>query len=369
LRRTAFLLSRLEVEQYLVELPPMSADRVASALGYRLSSLYPGERSGLRFDYLRNGGRAGSFLLFAADEAALAAIRAKAGGGPLVSPTLAAAELAPKGPWACLIWAAAWASLDFFIDGALVDSRRIARGTGVPDDLSSLLAMSGRGVAEAAGARMEALVADEALGERETLERSLSALGLPGIRAVPLSDAMPRVRRSKSEVFPLGRRRRRARRLAVLAAACLDLALAGLLAIRALGAAEAELALAKADCLALQRRNGEALRLVEEAEAKEKRCESLAAEELPDMYAVVASLAAGVGAGAGKGLRMRGLVVTEGAFRLEAEGPDALAALASLEASGDFESAALHESRPLPGGGESFSMSGRYRREARGMLP
>jgi len=38
----ALLVSRLDLEQYLLELPPMPEERVRAALAFRLGALYPG---------------------------------------------------------------------------------------------------------------------------------------------------------------------------------------------------------------------------------------------------------------------------------------------------------------------------------------
>ena len=106
----------------------------------------------------------------------------------------------------------------------------------------------------------------------------------------------------------------------------------------------------------MQRRNGETLRLVDEIAASEGKYEKLLAEEAPDMYAVVSSVAADTGPGS----RILGLIVQEGEFRMEAEGPDALAALSKLELSGDFDSVKLHQSLPIAAGRERFTISGKW---------
>jgi hypothetical protein len=348
----AVLLSRLEVEQYIVELPPMSEERAEAALRYRLDSLYPGDRETARIDYVRNGAKGRGYLLFAVEESALEACRAEAKGRALLSSSLVALELSPRGASSILFWTASWASLDLFESGALIESRRIPRGAAPEDDLRRLLPMQA-----GEGRRTTLVLASDTEGDRALVEKALDELGVKDRRTLALADALSRVRLSRASVFPLRPRSRRARAFALAVGLCLDLLLAVLLAARYASGREAELARLREEYLRLQRKNGEALRLVDEIAAKERRYEILSADEVPDMYAAVASLASG----AGRGCRILSLVFKEGDFRMEAEGVDALTSLAALEASGDFEAVKLHESSPGAGGLARFAISGRFR--------
>ena len=353
MKRKRILLSRLDVEQYLVELPPLPEEKVGAALKYRLPALYPGSIESARIDFVRNGGKGNRYILFVVDEARLAAYRRKAMGGELLSPTLVAKELSPRGPWTSVSWAGTWASLDRFEGGALIASRRVRRSGGVAEDLSRLLSES---EGEKYGKSASVFVSEEASGDAGALEGAVADLGIREFRILPLSGLLPRLRIARVLLFPLRPRARKARGYALVALACLDLALSCILAHRSLGELDAELSAVKDGYLRMQRRNGETLRLVDEIAASEGKYEKLLAEEAPDMYAVVSSVAADTGPGS----RILGLIVQEGEFRMEAEGPDALAALSKLELSGDFDSVKLHQSLPIAAGRERFTISGKW---------
>jgi hypothetical protein len=353
MKRKRILLSRLDVEQYLVELPPLSEEKVGTALKYRLPALYPGSIESAHIDFVRNGGKGNRYILFVVGEALLAAYRREAKGGELLSPTLVAKELSPRGPWTSVFWASAWASLDRFEGGALIASRRVRRSGEVAEDLSRLLS---EGELEKCGKRASVFVSEDASGDEGALEGAGADLGMREFRILPLSSALPRLRMPRALLFPLRPRVRKARGYALVAIACLDLALACILAHRSLGGLDAELSALREDYLRLQRRNGETLRLLDEISASEGAYEKLLAEETPDMYAVISSVAAGMG----PGCRILSLVVREGEFRVEAEGPDALAALSKLELSGDFAIVKLHQSLPIAAGRERFTISGKW---------
>jgi hypothetical protein len=352
--RSALLLSPLDVEQYLLELPPMSERQIAATLRFRLSALYPGDCKTARIDYVRNGGSRGSYAVFVMAEESLAAYRRAGGGKALVSQALMARELAPRGPWTCVSWTAQWAAIDRFKDRDLKESCRIARSGGARSDLSRLV----MGLVEERIEKATVLVAVEALDEIKELGEACAELGLGAgePRILPLAEAMGRIRVSRAVLFPPRPRARKARGYLLAALASADILLAGGLASRYVGALEAERGTLQARYLAMQRQNGASLRLIEELRAKEKKYKELAATEAPDMYALVAAIATNIG----EGSRIIGLVVKEGNFQLEAEGHDALSALGALQGSGDFREVKLHQSVPGPSGIERYSLSGRY---------
>jgi hypothetical protein len=106
------------------------------------------------------------------------------------------------------------------------------------------------------------------------------------------------------------------------------------------------------------------------AAAEEKRTELRA---LMDEHA----LAAGKGRGTGYGTiaeiagclggsgRIKSLSVRSGAFSVEAEGPDALAAFARFGESEALEGVKLQNVLPAEAGGDSFTVSGRFRDDRR----
>jgi hypothetical protein len=352
MKRRRLLLSRLEVEQYLVELPPLPEERIGAALKYRLPALYPGSCESAHIDFVRNGVKGDRYVLFVVDEALLEAYRREAKGGELLSPTLIAKELSPRGPWTSVFWASAWASLDRFEDGALIASRRVRRSGGVAEDLSRLLP---EGEREKCGKCASIFVSEEASGDMGALEGAGADLGIRECRILPLSRVLPDIRIPRALLFPLRPRVRKARYYALVALACLDLALACAFAYRSLRGLDAELSAVRDDYLRMQRRNGETLSLLDEIAANEGKYEKLLAAETPDMYEVVSSVAADTGSGC----RILSLLVQEGEFSVEAEGPDALAALSKLELSGDFTSVKLHQSLPIAAGRERFTISGK----------
>jgi len=362
-RRPAVLLSRLDAEQWVVELPPMRRDRAASAIRFRVASLHPRASESLKIDFVPNGRKPGSYLVFAAEASVIAAAGAKADGLPILSPTLLAAELSPAGPWSCLFWDARWASLDHFLDGVLVETRRIMRGGDAPRDLRKLVGTAGiegpvDGVAvdgEVAG-RGTGSAGGEPDASLAELGAAFAEVGVKPGRLCRLEDLLPRVRAGRAAVFPRSPRSRSLRRRALAALVGFDLLLALALAARIQGSLDRELEETRKLYLGLQREHGGALRLADEAAAAERRYAELAAARTPDMYYLVEAVAANVGPGAG----IRSLVVSEGEFRAEAEGPSALSCLSALESSGAFASVRLGQAQPSPGGAERFSLSGRF---------
>ena len=348
----ALLVSRLDLEQYLLELPPMPEERVRAALAFRLGALYPGAADTASIDFARNRGGGNSFLLFVMDDEALAAYRGAAGDLPLVSQSLLAADMAPRGEWSCVFWTAAWASLDRFEDGRLTESIVIVRAGEPMRDWSNLM----RKRTAAGHGDATVLVSDDASADSAFLEALGSEGGCASLSVLPLAAVLPRVRLSASTVFPIRPRSRRRRRFALAALSCLDALLALALAYRYSGALEEEEAALKARYLSMQMRNGAALRLSEETDAKEKKYDSLIAGDPPDMYAVIA----GIATRSGEGTRILSLVLEGGAFEMEAEGRDALAALARLEETEGLKGIKLRQSVPMRGGIERFSISGSY---------
>lgn len=348
----ALLLSRLDVEQYRLELPPMPAGRVAAALRFRLGALYPGNGESARIDSVRNGIAGNGFLLFVMSDEALSSYRSAAGGLPLVSQCLIAADLAPRGPWSCVFWTREWASLDSFEEKKLTESQYIRRADDPPGDWLRLMQKS----AATNRGELAVLVADDASSDISALSVLGPESGASSFRVMPLAGVLHRIRRSRAVAFPIRPRIRRARRFALAALAGIDALLAAALLCRYAAALGAEEAVLRDRCLQMQRRNGTALRLVEEAAAKEEKYRSLVAGETPDTYAVIAGIAVRLG----EGTRILSLVVKDGVFRMEAEGRDALATLALLEGSGDLQGLELHQSVPEKGGMERFSISGSY---------
>lgn len=72
------------------------------------------------------------------------------------------------------------------------------------------------------------------------------------------------------------------------------------------------------------------------------------------IYGIVAALRESLGEA-----RIRSLLIQENTFTLEAEGPDALMVLRALGESADFEEPSLRQALPSPNGGELFTLSGR----------
>jgi hypothetical protein len=346
----ALLVSRLELEQYLLELPPLPEKRLKPALEYRLGALYPGALDSARIDYLRNKSRGNAFILFVMSEDALAAHRRSAGSLPLVSPTLIAAGMAPRGEWNCVFWTRGWASLDRFDDRKLAESLVVGRSGEIRDDWSRL--MRKRGAADPGAATV--LVTEDAAEDSPSLEALLSEEGFTSLKLLPLARILARIRLSDALLFPQRPRIRKRRRFAIAALAILDALSALALAIGYARSLEEEGASLKESYLRMQGQNGAALLLTEEAEAKEEKYRALIALKPPDGYELISSIATG----AGEGTRILSLALKDGGFEMEAEGRDALATLALLEASPRLGGIKLRRSLRAESGLERFSISG-----------
>jgi hypothetical protein len=194
------------------------------------------------------------------------------------------------------------------------------------------------------------------LTDLASLEAHCAEEGSASSRVLPLAKVLTRVRLRSALLFPVRPRIRKRRRVAVAALACVDALSALALAFGYLHGLEGEKNALAGAYLRMQRQNGAALRLSEEAEAKEKKFLELAADTPPDTYALIAGIATRLG----EGTRILSLVLKDGSFEMEAEGGDALATLALLEGTSKLGGLVLRRSLAEKNGLERFFISGKF---------
>lgn len=334
------LLPRPDIGIYPLELPPLTESKLAAAIRYRLLPLYPGDLERADIDFVRQNTEKNSYLVF---------VRPAQGVSPLLSSTLAA--LRSRGgreSWACIVWTKDWASADCFGAGGFVSGRSLMRGPDLKADLASL---SEGGLP----ADLELWIS-ESSGKESSAE--LPGLLPSGTKCFSLEERLSSLLPEGITVFG-----RKGSRLSGRAKLGLVLwgggfLLLGLSALLALSSLERERDREWERLAALQTENGRTLRLVEESEAKERQYAEYLKARGPDLYALLSS----IGAGLPSGSRIVSFNCADGSFRLEVRGPDPLASLGRLEASGHFSSLRLVQSKPLGDGVESYILSGGWSR-------
>lgn len=354
----ALVLSRLEYQVLVIETPPLREDRLDAALPYRLRALYPGSPESSAIDHRLNGPEVRERLVFACDAGVVTANRGLAPRLPLLASSLLLRQAARRGSWTGLFWTASWAELLRFSGRKMLSSVALEREGEAALDLERLFSL-----APPEGC-LVAAVTQDAEAERPSLERAAKTL-YPGERVIgDLASILPSPRLAEAEIFPRnGKGRGKGLRILLGLLLAVDLSLVATLPLRWAGLAEGELAALKTSYEATKALRGEEATRLAELHDLETKLGELRAERPPDAYELIADIVACLGSSD----RIRSLVIQDRDFRLEAEGPDALAVLGRLDASKRFESAALLQSVPLnPGGSpgrERYSISGRQSRD------
>lgn len=344
------LVSRLDCEQYIVDLPPMSERQVEEALRYRVPALYPGKPGEAAIDHEANGSSSGSFLLFVMPARILESYRAA--GLPLVSSVLLERKLAGRADRAFMLWTSDWVSYDRFSKGVLLESACVRRSGDVEADLGALLARLGA----PSSVPVEVLAVDQAMAGLSDVTRLLEARGCADSVQISLSAAIAAVPSGSARIFPDAPRRQGRAGLALKLLVAANVLALVLCLVRYGDARSGSLAAAKREYDEALAKKGAALRLEEETAAMRKRYEALVSDRAPAMYDIISELAFALG----DDTKIVDLLVKDGDFQLEARGRDALAALARLERAPHLVEVRLRQAVPDGGGGERFSLSGRY---------
>ncbi len=344
----ALLMSRLDFEVRVLDIPPVPERDIEGLIGLRLRSVYPGNPRDTAFDYrIVSRGAGGRAVVFVCRRSTVEAYRGAAGRRPLLLPYLLVSHLAPKkGGFRVWVWAGRWAEHLVFDDGALVSStvRRLARGK------SFELARE-----------EERLKPEERTGRLLVVARQdqLPSLSNPGGADVVALESVGLPRRFADGIFA-GRRARAlpgpAVRLTLLAAAVIVLGLAAF--FRLVRAEEAYDGRLRAFAGSLQKSNQAVLAVRKEAEDLAARAARLSAGQPRDAYQLLSDLSAVLG----DNVRLRTLTLSEDSFQLQAVGENPLKLMEAFASRPSFSGMRLSQVVPDPRTGmELFSISGVYR--------
>jgi len=343
----ALLMSRLDFEVRVLEIPPVSDREIETLIGLRLRSVYPGNPRDTAFDFrvVRQGG-VNRAVVFIARRATVDAYREAGGRRALLLPYLLLWRRAPRrGDFRAWVWNGTWAEHLVFHDGVLTSStvRRLARGRrfDLAHEESRLKP----------GERVGRLVVVARAAEAEGMER------LDGVTFTPFESLLGR-RRSIDGIFGPRKRKRDlppASRIAVLAAALLLLGL--LLFFKVVRSTESYDARLRAFAAGLQKSNQQVLAVEKEIDELQAQRARLDAEQPRDLYLLLSELSAVLGDNA----RIRTLSVRDDTFQIDASGVNPLKLMEGFASRPSFSGMKLSQVVPDPRTGrELFSFSGVY---------
>ena len=348
----ALLMSRLDFDVRVLEVPPVSDRDVESLLRLKLRSLYPASPQETAFDFrlVRRGARRQA-IVFVSRRRTVDAYRRAAGRKPLLLPyQLLVPRVPGKGDWRAWICHHDWAELLVYRDGALLSStaRRLAfeRQDGTDTATGFDLAAEEGRLPEAvrAGALLVAAPQDLDLAGR-----------VNGAAFVSLEKLCGTGKRTDG-LFPPHRRKRflsRRARIALLTAAVLILGL--LVFYKYVRQVEDYSSRLTARAASLEKGNQEALAAQRDLETLRAEKVRLDAKAPRDLYRLLSELSIVLGDAA----RIQGLTVRDDAFQLDAVGTNPLALMEGLKTRADFSDLRLSQVVPDPTTGkERFSISG-----------
>jgi hypothetical protein len=341
----ALLMSRLDVELRVLEVPPVPKKDLEGLIRLRLRSVYPGNPRETAFDYrLVRHGKTRRAVVFVSQKATVEAYRAAAERRPLVLPyQLISARVPRRGQFRAWFCHEKWAELLVYRDGMLVSSTVRRRTRGKRFDLET---EEGRLPAESRTAPFIVVA------PAEELERMAS---IEGAVYLPLESAHAGHGRPDSLFPPAGRKTflPAAVRTGLLSAAVLVLGL--LLLFKYVRQAEN-----RSGCLAdladsLEKGNRESLALQQELDALLAERERLDAEKPRDLYLLLSELSGVLGDAA----RIRSITVRDDGFQLDATGNNPLRLMEGFKARGAFSDMKLSQVVPDADSlRERFSISG-----------
>ncbi len=180
----AFLLSRMDFEVRILDIPHIPEKELDGLIRYRLRSLYPGNPRETAFDYrVERGGRRRQAVVFISRLATVEKSRSSAHGLPLVLPYSIVQKIG-KANRDCRIWFCLpdWAELSLFRAGLLVSSTVHSTDNGVPFDLHQAaeeIPQKARGFP---------LIVVAPAADLPRVEAAAKARGTGGVRALAFED-------------------------------------------------------------------------------------------------------------------------------------------------------------------------------------
>jgi len=345
-RSAGIMVSRLDYDVQVIELPSLAEKEVEGFLTYRIRSLYPGQPDQTAFDYriLARGGKRYA-VLFLFRRETLEEYRRLAAGKPLFSSFSVLLPLLgrdrPGRDLLCLFWHDLWLEALVLREGEPPRSFAGKRGAGAAAELSQILSIA---AADLSRADFLMVCPEE---EQEAL-RELLAPRLPESATLTVLSAPQALRRiargpeplfaGRPDPFPVPRS------LRLELGVALVLLLAFLALKRTVDRDASYLASLRREMQAAQGRSAQVLALQKEIEDLQARSAGLGRKRPADPYRVLSELQSVLG----PGTRINSFVIERGTFQLEAVGPDPLRLMEVFKARTEsFENVKLIQIVPL----------------------
>jgi hypothetical protein len=353
-RLDAALLSRLDFDVHILEIPPIAEQEIEGLIRFRLRSIYPGNPQETSFDYrVARSGRTRRAVVFICQRKVLEKYRIAAGQTPLTLPYTLIARLARNRGDLC-VWCCRgdWTELTVFsgglpvsssvqkrTDGEPFDPARAAQG--LPDELRVLPAVVVAETAELASLR-------ERFAKEPT--HGLSLLSFSQLAAgAGKADGLFAARRRTPAVFSPPAR------IAALAAAAVVLSV--LVFFKYVAAVENRYAAMKRRHASLEQEGRRVIAAEKETEDLRAELSRMAAREPEDLYALFSELSLVLGGDT----QILNITVRERTFQVDALGENPLKLMEGFRARPAFTDVRLAQVVPDSlSGKERFSFSGGF---------
>jgi hypothetical protein len=355
------MMSRLDLDAHIVELPAIRDEEVEGFLRYRMPSIYPGHRDQTAFDYriLRRGRRRWAVLLLVR-QTVLDAYREATAGRPLFAPlSLVEPSLEGSGRRDALVvfWHEAWVEVFRLPVKGPPRSVVVTLSGDTGEDLGRVRSATSDG--SATGAAWSLYCPGREIGRLGEWARACA--GTEGtVEVTAIEDALRRLGRRRSFLFARRRNRpglpSRGTRLQLYAGAALLLGV--LLLARSAGRDDRALRELSAEVELAEGRRTRAVAIERELAAARGELEALRARRPVDPYLVLSELETILSPGS----IVSAFTLENRTFRLEAVGPDPLGLMDAFHDNGLFESVKLVQIVPQKGSGnEQYTLTGAVR--------
>jgi hypothetical protein len=353
-RVDGILMSRLDVDIQVLDIPSVPEKEVEGLIRYRLRSIYPGDPNLTTFDYRRlTAGKQHRAVVFISKKSAVEKYRAAADKKPLLLPYSFYERLAKKRGdirvWFCH---RDWIELSVFRGGVIASSVAFKRENGEPFDIlaaekglseevSGLPAMCIASAEETERFKGETRRDDPEIHSFMSFEELFSQSGkAAGLFSPPRQE--PRL------LTP-------AVRVASLAAAVLILFI--LLFFKYVSSVESEYSQLKSQYVELEKANRNVLSIQNEVEGLKAELSTLQAEKPEDLYSRLSELSSVLG----NDTKIQSITFQNDQFQIKAVGSNSLNLLEEFRRRPSFSSVKLSQAVTDPRTGkEQFSFSGAY---------
>jgi hypothetical protein len=350
--RDLVIIPRPSYEALILDVPPLKAEELETAIKYRLRAAYPGPADSTVFDHKQVDGEPAQRVVFASNSSILEKYGRQSEKTHFTSSTSIFLQVRRDGPWTGIYCADSWMEKLAFDGRKLLSSRLILKGGSdyaecvravLADDPNPAIIAYPRSTADQILPLSTVMLARPA----ETLVLSVDELlQKSSARDIELFD-----RNRNPMVFSWS--------LLVKCLIAVCLLLAASLPYRLAAYRELDLKEAKAAYEANKAESAASQSRLTEMESLETRLRELSAEQVARPYLLISDIVSSIGSDA----RIIDLNVQGSDFRFEAVSRDALKTIGLLTRSGKFESIELQQSIPDAGGGERFGVSGRLKHD------